>query len=70
MARRIPRPNGKFLSLREAEAEYGLAYRTLYRWIERGHLARIDRALTGSSILIKRADLDRLLESHMTGVRS
>lgn len=67
--RRHARPNGKFLGLRDAEAEFGIPYHTLYRWVERGHLARLDRDVTGQSILIKRADLEQFLEANMTGVR-
>ena len=63
--RRHPRPNGKFLSIRDAEAEYGIPYHTLYRWIERGLIARLDRDITGASILMKRADLDAFLTSNL-----
>lgn len=63
--RRHPRPNGKFLSIRDAEAEYGIPYHTLYRWIERGLIARLDRDITGASILMKRADLDAFLASNL-----
>jgi excisionase family DNA binding protein len=67
--RRHPRPNGKFLSIRDAEAEYGIPYHTIYRWVERGLLARLDQDVTGQSILIKRTDLDSFLETNMTAVR-
>lgn len=67
--RRHPRPNGKFLSLRDAESEFGIPYHTLYRWVERGLLARLDQDVTGQSILIRRADLDKFLESNLTAVK-
>jgi excisionase family DNA binding protein len=67
---RKPRPHGKFLSIRDAEAEYGLPYHTIYRWVERGQLARLDADVVGKAILIKRADLDAFLASNMTAVRS
>jgi hypothetical protein len=67
--RRKPRP-GKFISLRDAEAEYGIAYHRIYRWVERGLLARISEDVIGQSILIKRVDLDAFLDSNMTEVRS
>jgi excisionase family DNA binding protein len=65
---RKPRPNGKFITLREAEVEYGLPYHTLYRWIERGLIARLSEDVVGHAIRIRRADLDAFLESNMTPV--
>ena len=64
-----PRPNGKFLTLRQAEQEYALPYHRLYRWVERGELPRLNTDITGCSIYIRRADLDAFLESNMTEVR-
>ena len=64
--RRKSRP-GKFISLRDAEAEYGLPYFRLYRWVQAGLLPRISEDVIGQSILIKRADLDAFLDSNMTG---
>ena len=38
---RKSRPNGTFIALRDAEAEYGLPYHTIYRWVERGLIPRL-----------------------------
>jgi hypothetical protein len=61
------RPNGKFLTLRQAEQEYALPYHRLYRWVEGGQLPRLNRAISGCSIYIKRADLDAFLELNTDG---
>ncbi len=67
--RRKPRPNGTFLTLRDAEREYGLAYHMLYAWVMEGRLPRLEAA--GRAILVKRADLDAFLDANMTqAVRS
>ena len=55
---RKARPHGKFLSLRDAEAEYGLPYHTMYRWVENGKLPRLDADAVGKAILVKRVDLE------------
>jgi excisionase family DNA binding protein len=68
--RRHSRPNGKFLSIRDAEAEFSIPYHAIYRWVEQGRIPRLDADVTGKAILIRRADLERFLEDHMTGVRS
>jgi hypothetical protein len=67
--RRHSRP-GRFITLRDAESEYGISYARLYRWVERGLIARISEDVIGHSILIKRADLDEFLDSNMSEVRS
>jgi hypothetical protein len=67
---RKARPNGKFIALRDAEIEYGNPYHQLYRWIERGLLARLSEDVTGCAIRIRRTDLDAFLDSNMTEVRS
>lgn len=67
--KRKPRPNGTFLTLRDAEREYGLAYHMLYAWVNEGripHLAAAGRHV----ILIKRVDLDAFLNANMATVRS
>ena len=64
------RPNGKFITIRQPEAEYAIPYRPLYRWVERGLLARLSHDVTGEAIYIKRADLDAFLDSNMVGARS
>ena len=66
--KRKPRPNAKFLSLRDAEREYGLPYHTIYRWIERGCIPRL--GIVGRSYLIKRSDLDAFLASNMATGRA
>jgi len=62
--RTTPRPNGKYVTLRQAEKEYALPYHRLYRWVERGQLPRLSRNISGCSIYIKRSDLDAFLESN------
>ena len=64
--RRHSRP-GRFISLRDAENEYGISYARLYRWVESGLLPRISQDVIGQSILVKREDLDRFLDQNMTG---
>ena len=64
--RRHSRP-GRFISLRDAENEYGISYARLYRWVESGLLPRISQDVIGQSILVKREDLDRFLDHNMTG---
>jgi hypothetical protein len=68
--RRKSRPNGKFVNLRDAEREYGLAYHLLYSWVTEGRLPRLDSDVTGRSILVKRTDLEAFLDSNLTAVRS
>ncbi len=63
--RRHSRP-GRFITLRDAEAEYGISYARLYRWVQRGLIARISEDVIGQSILIRRSDLDAFLASNMT----
>jgi hypothetical protein len=64
--RRKARPTGTFISLRDAEREFAIPYHTLRRWTQRGLLPRLDSRLSGIAIRVKRADLQRLLESHLT----
>ena len=68
--RRKSRPHGRFITLRDAEAEYGLPYHRLYRWVLRGFIPRISEDVIGHSILIRRADLDTFLDSNMIEVRA
>jgi hypothetical protein len=65
MPRARSRPNGKFLTLKQAELETGLSYDRLWQWVVDGTLPRLD--VQNTSIYIRRADLDKLLESRMTG---
>jgi hypothetical protein len=67
--KRKPRPNGKFITLRDAEREYGLSYHLLYGWVIEGRIARLGEVV-GRTIFIKRADLESFIESNMTPVRS
>ncbi len=68
--RRKSRPNGKFISLRDAEREYGLAYHLLYSWISDGRLPRLDSDVTGRSILVPRAALEQFLADNTRAVQS
>jgi hypothetical protein len=67
---RKPRSTGKFIALRDAEAEYGIPYHRLYRWVGAGLIQRISEDVIGHSILVKRADLDAFLDSNMSGAQS
>lgn len=60
--KRTPR-TGRFLTLRQAEAEYGLPYHTLWTLVDRGQLPTLELP-NQRSIYIKRSDLDTFLESH------
>jgi hypothetical protein len=68
--RRHARPNGKYITLRDAEREYGLPYHKLYRWVDRGLIPRLSRDATGTSIYVKREDLDRFLAENTSEARS
>jgi len=68
--RRKPRPNGKFIALRDVESEYSIPYHKVWRWVDRGLIPRLSREVTGESIYIKRADLDAFLNANMTGAAS
>jgi predicted DNA-binding transcriptional regulator AlpA len=69
MKRRV-RPNARFLTLRDAEAEYGVSYAMLYTWVNARRLPRLDADVAGRSILIRRADLEAFLDANMTEARS
>jgi helix-turn-helix protein len=60
--KRAPRPNARFLTLRDAEIEYGISYAMLWSWVDKRLLPRLDSDVTGRAILIKRADLEAFLE--------
>lgn len=64
MSRKPPvaSPSSQFLNLVRGEVEYGINYFTLRRWVLRGLLKRVDPDLTGRSIIVRRADLEALLE--------
>jgi excisionase family DNA binding protein len=64
--KRLARSNGKLLTLRQAEDYTGLPYATLWTLVDKRQLPRLE--LPGQrSIYIKRDDLDRFIEDHMTG---
>lgn len=63
--KRAPHPNAKLMSLKQAEAEYGLPYATLWALVDRRQLARLE--IPGQrSIYVRRADLDAFIEQHMS----
>jgi hypothetical protein len=47
--KRKPRPNGKFITLRDAEREYGLSYHLLYGWVVEGRIARLGESSAAPS---------------------
>jgi hypothetical protein len=55
-------PTSQYLNLVRAESEYGVNYFTLRRLVERGLLKRVDSDLVGRSLIVKRSDLEALLE--------
>jgi excisionase family DNA binding protein len=63
-----PRANGKFLTPRQAEAEYGIPYQRIWEWVREGRLPHLDDGRR--SYLIRRVDLDRFINETMSVVRS
>jgi hypothetical protein len=63
-----PRPNGKFLTLRDAEKEYGIAYARLREWIMEGKLPRLNSNVVGRALIVSRESLDRFLSANNTTV--
>jgi hypothetical protein len=55
------RPNARLLSLRHAEAEYGIPYAQLLDLVKRGELAAVQPPSVRRMFLV-RADLERKLE--------
>ena len=55
-----PRPNGKLLSIRQAESEYGLPAALLRDLIHRGDLAAVQPPNI-RRVFVDRADLERKL---------
>jgi hypothetical protein len=55
-----PRPNGKFLTLKQAELEYGIPYARLYVWVIDKRLPHLKE---GRSYYARRTDLEAFLES-------
>jgi hypothetical protein len=64
------RPNGKFLTLRQAEIELGIPYGLLRHWVVSGLIRRIDPDVTGRSYLILRSDLDQFIDNNLTETQS
>jgi len=60
------RPNGKFVTLRQAEAESAIPYLRLWEWVREGRLPHLDDGRR--SYLIRRADLDKFIADNMTSV--
>lgn len=67
--KRAARPNAKLLTLRQAEAEYGLPYATLWSLVDKQLLPRLEIP-DQRSIYVRRTDLDEFIERHMTGSQS
>ena len=65
--RAVLRPNGKYITIRQAEREYALPYHRLYRWVQAGLVPRLSASITGVSIYIKREDLDTFLQRNTEG---
>ena len=65
MGRWRSRPNGKFLTAKQAAQEYGLDYQRIIAWINEGRLRRIDPEIVGRSYHISRAELDQFIADHM-----
>jgi hypothetical protein len=66
--RRAPRSGGKLLTLRQAEAEYGLPYHTLWMLVDRGLLPRLEIPMC-RAIYVRRDDLDHFIAANMSEVR-
>ena len=61
------RPNGKFLTPRQAEAEFSIPYHRIYEWLREGKLPYLDDGKR--SWLIKRSDFEKFLTSITSAVR-
>jgi hypothetical protein len=64
---------GRYLTLRQAEADYGLPYHTLWTLVDQRRLPRLElpgvAGTSQRSIYIKRADLEAFLDAHMSDAR-
>jgi predicted DNA-binding transcriptional regulator AlpA len=67
--KRTPHPNAKLLTLRAAEAEYGLPYSTLWNCVTEGSLPSLQLPRQ-RSIYLRRSDLDAFIAAHMTEKRA
>ena len=67
--KRTAHPHAKLLTLRQAEAEYGLPYATLWTLVTERALPRLELP-NQRSIYIRRVDLDRFIDEHMREVAS
>lgn len=68
--KRRARPNARFITLRDAEADYGISYAMLYSWVTNGQLPKLNADIAGRAILIRRADLDAFLDANTTKAAS
>ena len=67
--KRKAHPNAKLLTLRQAEAEVGLPYATLWLLVNGGYIPRLELPHQ-RSIYIRRVDLERFIDDHMTEAAS
>jgi predicted DNA-binding transcriptional regulator AlpA len=67
--KRLAHPNAKLLTLKQAEAEYGLPYATLWSLVTERRLPRLELP-NQRSIYIRRVDLEAFIDGHMTEVAS
>ena len=67
--KRQAHPNAKLLTLRQAEAEYGLPYATLWGLVTERLLPRLELPHQ-RSIYIRRVDLEQFIDDHMSEVTS
>jgi len=56
-----PRPNGRLVSVRNAADELGLAYHTVYEWVQRGFVPVV-RPVGSRSLYLDRRDLEKLID--------
>jgi hypothetical protein len=67
--RKPAHPNAKLMTLRQAEAESGLPYATLWALVTERLIPRLELPHQ-RSIYIRRVDLERFIEQHMSEVAS
>jgi hypothetical protein len=67
--KRTAHPNAKLLTLKQAEAEYGLPYATLWALVTERRLPRLELP-NQRSIYVKRSDLEAFIDLHMSEVAS
>lgn len=67
--KRRAHPNAKLMTLRQAEDEYGLPYATLWGLVTERLLPRLELPHQ-RSIYVRRVDLERFIDEHMSEVAS